>query len=225
LSSPTEIAQNIRNEIVDVIKGVAERNRKLSLPIVGSKYIRFIGNRANLQSLEYMENFVAREKLTSYEDLKKYKNEKSPTFEQLRAERQELATKIERLDDLLLSYKKYEPYIAVHKESAALSGFKKMIFDRNHIPELSKYDVFHSQLKEKLKPDEKITPMKWRSELKTCKERLEKTKEPYGKVTVQLACVEVLEHNRKELDRILENESHQTRQQSRTIKRNQQSLD
>jgi hypothetical protein len=222
LSLPTEIAQNIRNEIIDVIKGVAERNRKLSLPIVGSKYIRFIGNRANLQSLEYMENFVAREKLTSYDDLKKYKNEKSPTFEQLRAERQELATKIERLDDLLSSYKKYEPYIAVHKESVALSGFKKKMFDHNHIPELSKYDVFHSQLKEKLKPDEKITPMKWRSELKTYKERLEKTKEPYGKVTVQLACVEVLEHNRKELDRILENESHQNRQQSIAKRRGQE---
>jgi hypothetical protein len=222
---PTEIAHNIKNEILDVIRGVAERNKKLSLPIVGSKYIRFIGNRANLQNIEYMERFVANEKLTSYDDLKKYKNEKSPTFEQLRAERQELATKIERIEDLLSSYKKYEPYIAVHKESVALSGFKKKMFDRNHIPELSKYDVFHSQLKEKLKTDEKITPMKWRSELKTYKERLEKTKEPYGKVTVQLARVEVLEHNRKELDRILENESHQSRQQSRTINRNQQSLD
>jgi hypothetical protein len=79
--------------------------------------------------------------------------------------------------------------------------------------------VFHSELKQKLKPDEKITQMKWRSELKTYKERLEKTKEPYGKVTVQLACVEVLEHNRKELDRLLENESHQTRQQSRVKRR------
>jgi hypothetical protein len=219
LSLPTEIAQNIRNEIIDVIKGVAERKRKLSLPIVGSKYIRFIGNRANLQSLEYMENFVAREKLTSYDDLKKYKNEKSPTFEQLRAERQELATKIERLEDLLSSYKKYEPYIAVHKESVSLSGFKKMIFDRNHIPELSKYDVFHSELKQKLKPDEKITPLKWSSELKTYNARLEKIKEPYSKVTVQLACVEVLEHNRKELNRLLENEQHQSRQQSRVKRR------
>jgi hypothetical protein len=166
-----------------------------------------------------MENFVAREKLTSYDDLKKYKNEKSPTFEQLRAERQELATKIERLEDLLSSYKKYEPYIAVHKESVSLSGFKKMIFDRNHIPELSKYDVFHSELKQKLKPDEKITPLKWSSELKTYNARLEKIKEPYSKVTVQLACVEVLEHNRKELNRLLENEQHQSRQQSRVKRR------
>jgi hypothetical protein len=61
--------------------------------------------------------------------------------------------------------------------------------------------------------------MKWRSELKTYKDRLEKTKELYGKVTVQLACVGVLEHNRKELDRILENESHQIRQQSRAKRR------
>jgi exonuclease VII small subunit len=56
--------------------------------------------------------------------LKKYKNEKSPTFEQLRAERQELVAKIERIEDLISSYKKYEPYIAVHKESVSLSGFK-----------------------------------------------------------------------------------------------------
>jgi adenylosuccinate lyase len=61
LSLPTEIAQNIRNEIIDVIRGVAERNRKLSLPIVGSKYIRFIGNRANLQSLEYMVHSTRRD--------------------------------------------------------------------------------------------------------------------------------------------------------------------
>jgi hypothetical protein len=64
--------------------------------------------------------------------------------------------------------------------------------------------------------------MKWRSELKTYKERLEKTKEPYGKVTVQLACVEVLEHNRKELDRILENESHQIRQHNRTKRKEEE---
>jgi hypothetical protein len=96
------------------------------------------------------------------------------------------------------------------------------MFDHNHIPELSKYDVFHSELKQKLKPDEKITPMKWRSGLKTYKERLEKTKEPYGKVTVQLACVEVLEHNRKELDRILENESHQIRQHNRTKRKEEE---
>jgi hypothetical protein len=93
------------------------------------------------------------------------------------------------------------------------------MFDHNHIPELSKYDVFHSELKQKLKPDEKITPLKWSSELKTYNARLEKIKEPYSKVAVQLACVEVLEHNRKELNRLLENEQHQSRQQSRVKRR------
>ena len=41
------VAEKLRNEIFDMIKGMAERyNNRLKLPIVGAKYIRKIPNRA-----------------------------------------------------------------------------------------------------------------------------------------------------------------------------------
>ena len=57
-------------------------------------------------------------------------------------------------------------------------------------------------------PDKKILAGAWRKELALLKKSYEKGKETYAEVVTNLACVEVLQHNRDELDRMLENESH-----------------
>jgi len=48
----------------------------------------------------------------------------------------------------------------------------------------------------------------WRLELDNLREDLAKTDIPYADEASRLAKVEVLEYNRKELERMLENESH-----------------
>ena len=54
----------------------------------------------------------------------------------------------------------------------------------------------------------KITAGAWRKELVSLQAAYEKSTTPYAEVVTDLACVEVLQHNGKDLDRMLENEIH-----------------
>ena len=75
--------------------------------------------------------------------------------------------------------------------------------------ELTMYDAHRNRLKELIvEPDRKITPKAWEKELASLKESYEQTKKPYVETVVNLSAVEVLEHNKKDLERMLENESH-----------------
>ena len=71
--------------------------------------------------------------------------------------------------------------------------------------------------------DKKITPKAWQKELDTLTKEYDETKKPYAQLVWRLASIEVLSHNRRDLERMLENESHQ---QNRDISRsrNNQSL-
>lgn len=49
----------IVNEIIEVLRKVAERNKgRLKLKVAGSKYLAFVSDKSKLQNLEYMENYV-----------------------------------------------------------------------------------------------------------------------------------------------------------------------
>ena len=58
------------------------------------------------------------------------------------------------------------------------------------------------------KKNKDIVPKKWQKELDDLVASNEKLKMPYAEVVTNLASCEVLEHNRKELARMNENESH-----------------
>lgn len=57
-----------------------------------------------------------------------------------------------------------------------------------------------------VEPDKKITPKAWRKELAEIQEKIDATKQPYSQAVMRLASVEVLEHNKKDLERLLHNE-------------------
>lgn len=203
---PVEIVKAIKNEILLMIREVVKRNNRLSLPIIKGEYLNKISNRSSLQDPTYMERFVADNDINSFEELSTLKVTLEPTYNELKATREGLFSRIERLENLLEAYEKYKPYIEVHKESMSLRGWAKRRFDSKHIPELSYYDVYKKELTKMLYSNEKITPMKWRSELKAYREKLEKTREPYSKVVIKLASIEVLKHNKEDLQRMIENE-------------------
>ena len=60
-----------------------------------------------------------------------------------------------------------------------------------------------------VEPDKKITPNAWQKELDGLKESYRKTERPFSETIVELAKMEVLNHNKHDLERMLENESHQ----------------
>jgi uncharacterized protein (DUF342 family) len=55
-------------------------------------------------------------------------------------------------------------------------------------------------------PDKKITPKAWQKELDGLKERYQKTERPLSDATLDLAKMEVLNHNKRDLERMLQNE-------------------
>ena len=66
--------RKVKNEIIDMIQEVAKRNHdRLKLPVLGTKYLRQVTDRATLQSRERMEQFVHEHELTSFDTLKEYK--------------------------------------------------------------------------------------------------------------------------------------------------------
>jgi hypothetical protein len=208
-SVPIAIGKAIKNEIIDVIRAVAKRNHdRLSLPIIGSKYLRLISNRPAMQDRAAMEQFVTDIGVTTFDELKAFKKEREAVFDKIATERVGQLERMNYLKGLLSVYKEYEPYIKFHKQQWELKGRERKHFETKHIVELAYYDTYRNHLKSMIiEPDKKITAGAWRKELADLEKAYEKGTEPYAEVVTDLASVEVLQHNKKDFDRMLENES------------------
>ena len=226
-----KVADAIKNEIVEVIKKVESLNKgRLSLPIVGGKYLRLISNRAQLQNPETMEQFVHNMGLTTFEELAKFKKDEVAKYEAVADDRETLFSRQEYIEKLLSVHEEqYAPYKQFNDEKWKLKGFARKLYERKHIGELANYDIGREKLKSMIiEPDKKITPKAWRKELAEIQEKIDATKQPYSQAVMRLASVEVLEHNKKDLERLLHNErsarEKQEREQTQQRKRNGQTI-
>ena len=170
-----------------------------------------------------MERCVVANQIESFEQLQEFKTQREPAYEKLSAERQQLAEQIARLEQLLVAYSDYEPYIVYHKTSNSLKGFAKRKYDKEHETELREYDSYRAKLKKMLSSDEKITPKKWTAEKAKLEEQLQESNPDYARVVTELASTEVIEHNHKMLAMTREAEQNQ-RSQIHSRKKNEQSL-
>ena len=222
-SKPVEAIRNTANEVLDMIRAVAGRKGRLELPVIKTKYVRKISQRQMLQEQGRMERFVVSNQIDSFEQLQEFKAQREPTFEKLSAERQKIAEQIARLEQLLVAYREYEPYIEYHKTSNSMKGFAKRNYDKAHQSELELYANYRAELKKMLSSDEKITPKKWTEQKAQLEAELRESNPDYAKVVTELASTEVIEHNRKMLAVAREAEERQ-QSRSRSQKKNEQSL-
>ena len=236
-----ETVKAIKNEILDMIREVAKRNNdRLSLPVNKGKYISKVADRAELQKREFMEKFVHDMGWTTFEEMKAAKQSLAEEFDTLMESRTTKAERINYLTRLLEAHKDV-PYQEINSEywklkkaeekNAGKGGFlgfaKKSVaqeYKIQHQSELNTYkfhrDILRGMIEE---DDKKIKPKAWQKELDTLTKEYDETKKPYAQWVWRLASIEVLSHNRRDLERMLENES---RQRSRDItrSRNNQSL-
>ena len=222
-SKPVEAIRNTANEVLDMIRAVVGRKGRLELPVIKSKYVRKISQRQALQEQERMERFVVSNQIESFEQLQEFKAQREPTFEKLSAERQKIAEQIARLEQLLVAYREYEPYIVYHKTSNSMKGFAKRNYDKAHQSELEMYANYRAELKQMLSSDEKITPKKWTEQKTQLEAKLRESNPDYAKVVTELASTEVIEHNQKMLAVTREAEERQ-QSRSRSQRKNEQSL-
>ena len=72
------------------------------------------------------------------------------------------------------------------------------------------YKIHRDVLKDMIKePDKKINPKAWQKELDGLREKYQKTERPLSEATLNLAKMEVLSHNKKDLERMFQNERSQ----------------
>ena len=203
--------RKVKNEIIDMIQEVSKRNHdRLKLPVLGTKYLRQVTDRATLQSRERMEQFVHEHELTSFDTLKEYKLTNEQKYNEMQSKREYVSDRMQYLEALLYLYESYEPFIKYHKEQWELKGFARKAYERKHIYELESYDLYRNKIKQSIvEPDKKITPKAWKKELTQLEKKLDEIREPFGEVIVNLSSIELLEYNKKELGRMMENEKHQ----------------
>ena len=221
-SIPVKVVTAIKNEILDMIREIAKRNsNRLNLPVFKGEYLGKINDRSVLQKKDWMESFVHDMGWTSFAEMDADREKLKQSYDDLLADRTVKADCINYLSALLDKYEDYKPYIKNHKEQWAVTGWARKRYERSHIAELAYYDMYRDELKGMIKePDKKIAPASWKKELEKLKPEYDKTQKPYSQLVWKLAAIEVLNYNRKDLERMLESERHQqVRQISRSAKR------
>ena len=226
-SIPVKVVTAVKNEILDMIREMAKRNNnRMNLPVIKGEFLGKINDRSALQRRDWMESFVHDMGWTTFDEMNMDRQTLKQSYGKLIADRALLADRINYLSVLLDKYDDYKPYIKNHKEQWAATGRARKKYEREHIAELAYYDMYRNELKDMIKePDKKITPTSWKKELEKLKPEYDKTQKPYSQLVWKLAAIEVLNYNRKDLERMLENEGHQNKRQLSRVGKRENALE
>ena len=224
-SIPATVVSAVKNEIDDVIHEMAKRNNnRLKLPIINGQYLRLISNRASYQDKETMEKFVHSMGWTSFEDFKKCKEEYERKFSALNYQKESNMEQYSYFRALLDNYKTYEPYIKNHKEQWALNGFARKKYEKQHAIELRNYDMYRNVIKALIRgEDKRILPKEWQKQIDKINCDNSEVNKSLQKTVSVLAAIEVLQFNKKDLQRMIENENHK-KQKDQSINRNKNEI-
>ena len=237
---PVAVVKSFTSEIIDMIRKMTERNNnRLSLPIVKGKFIGSVSDRASLQDKDKMEAYIRTKGWTTFEEMNADRKSIRAQYDQLDKDKTTTEERIDYLDSLLEAYSKYEPYERIYQEYWKLKkaeeanrgkggflGFAKRSvaqeYKQKHQTELNTRRTYRNVLKDMIEESDKlIKPKAWRKERDTLAEKLPGIRKSISAATVDLAKIEVLDHNRRDLERMLENESHErSHQRVRDINKN-----
>ena len=171
-----------------------------------------------------MQAVVVKKGWKTFAEMKAAKRDLESKEAEIAGSRAAKNDRVEYLEGLLAFYKDYEPYQKVNAEYwklkkaeekngkplGFLSKSKAKEYQRLHQAELNTYRVYRDMLKDRIRESEKtIEPKKWEKELATLRSEQDGSWKEYSDTVWELAIIETLEHNKKDLDRMLENESHQ----------------
>ena len=237
---PVAVIKAFKSENIDMIRRMCERNKnRLTLPVVKGKYIGEVSDRAALQDKDKMEAYVQSKGWTTFDEMQADRKALQAEYDRLEKSDGVTSARMDYLQGLIdFCEEKYEPYHKFNVEYWKLKGaedkngkplgfFKKSKaeeYKRQHQTELNTFKMYKNILKDMIKePDKKIVPKKWKEELGELDEKSQKTEKAISNAVVDLAKMEVLSYNKRDLERMLENERHQP-SRSITKKRNDPSL-
>ena len=176
---------------------------------------------------------------TTFDEMQAERKATQAEYDKLGKSRGDMSARMDYLEKLLGFHEQYEPYQKVNaeywklrkaeeKNDKPLGFFKKSQaeeYKRKHQTELNTYKIHRDVLKDMIRePDKKINPKVWQKELDGLREKYRKTEGPLSEVTLNLAKMEVLSHNKKDLERILQNERSQREHEINRTRRKNHSL-
>ena len=237
---PVAVIKAFKSEIIDMIRRMCERNNnRLTLPVVKGKYIGEVSDRAALQDKDKMEAYVQSKGWTTFDEMQADRKALQAEYDRLEKSDGVTSARMDYLQGLIdFCEEKYEPYHKFNVEYWKLKGaedkngkplgfFKKSRaeeYKRQQQTELNTFKMYKNILKDMIKePDKKIVPKKWMEELAGLEKKSQKTDKAISNAVADLAKMEVLSYNKRDLKRMLENERHQP-SRSITKKRNDPSL-
>ena len=208
---------SVKNEVLEMIAKVRERKGRLDLPIVNGKHLRKISDKTFIQSAGNAERFITTMKIDSFESLAKFTADKEQRYGQLETVHLSKGQKLNQLKELSKMYALYAPVKDIYKESQSLKGLAKMKYDKEHKGSLSKYPELKERMQSLLQNGEKVTPKQRKAEIQSLQAEYDSISKEKSKIATELAYAEVINYNRKNLERELQDESRQhNRQQGRT---------
>jgi hypothetical protein len=224
---PVTVIKVFKSEIIDMIRKMTGRNKnRLTLPIIKGKYIGAVSDRASLQNKEKMEAYVQDKGWTTFAEMNEEKKSLEQLYDEVEVSKDKIRKRMDYLEMLLNANEKYEPYHQIYSEYWKLKkaeeklgkgkvlGFgtksKAEEYRRFHHAELNTHRVYREVFKGMIEEsDKRITPKKWQEELESLKADYQKNRIRCSDITLHLAKIEVLSYNKRDLERMLENESHQ----------------
>jgi hypothetical protein len=218
-----EVLVSVKNEVLDMIEKVKSRKGRLDLPIVTGKHLRRISDRSAIQNIDNAQKFVIQNEIDSFDTLKAFLSKKEKQYDAVEVVQLSRYQKISRLKELSAMHQKYAPIRDIYKESRNLKGLAKFKFDREHKAELEKYPELKQKMDNLLNEGEKMAPKKWKAEIKALQADYDSIAKEQSVAAMDLAYAEVIDYNKRNLERELTNESrHQSRQQSLSKRREQE---
>ena len=213
--SAKDAAQTIKNEVLDLIHKAAAKQGRMSSPITNAVFYKKISNRAALSEPKVAEDFVIKNGITTFKQVREYIKEHGKKADEKETLIQTKWQKIQSLKEMAEVYAEYSRLREVVKESRKQSIFTKKKFDKEHEFELSEFDYYDSKLSELLNGG-KATPKAWAKEIAEIEEAIPKLREEYNREVIGLATAEVIDWTRRDMERI---EANERREQERHISR------
>jgi hypothetical protein len=203
-----EVLVSVKNEVLDMIEKVKSRKGRLDLPIVTGKHLRRISDRSAIQNIDNAQKFVIQNEIDSFDTLKAFLSQKEMQYDAVEVVQLSRYQKISRLKELSAMHQKYAPIRDIYKESRNLKGLAKLKFDREHKAELEKYPELKQKMNNLLNEGEKMAPKKWKAEIKALQADYDSIVKEQSVAAMDLAYAEVIDYNKRNLERELTNESH-----------------
>ncbi len=203
----TKVAE-VKNEIVELIDRVVKRHNFLKLPLVSGVFLAKVSNRQMLQDPNNMISFLEKNDIKSFDELHSFSSGHLAEYNKLAAEFSGYCSQIKALMAKIEAYDRFKPFLDVFRKSESLKGLAKWKYDKENRVMLEAYPEQLKAFRKVVPKGEKIDPKKWNDEMAALFNKREDMEGLLQKEVGDLACVEVIDFNKKNEEREHSNDIH-----------------